>query len=91
MDKYACETWVLKEYYKEKLLAFGRRILRNIYGPFKDVHITWKIRRNDELYHIICNRNIVEFIGSQRLRWFGHAYRMNSEGLVKGIYTWKPL
>jgi hypothetical protein len=30
---YACATWILKEYYEEKLLASERKILRKIYGP----------------------------------------------------------
>jgi hypothetical protein len=63
---YACETWVLKEYDKEKLLAFERKILRKIYGPYRGKNHTWRIRRNDKLYHVIGNRNIVNFI---RLQW----------------------
>jgi hypothetical protein len=33
---YACETWVLKESEINKLLAFERKILRNIFGPSKE-------------------------------------------------------
>jgi hypothetical protein len=66
-------------------------ILRKNYGPFKEIYDTWRFRRNNELYHIIGNRNIVNFIRLQRLRWFGHVYRMNSDRLIKGIYKWKPL
>jgi hypothetical protein len=83
---YACETWVLKECCKAKLLAFERKILRKIYGPFKEIDNTSRIRRNFELYRIIGNRNIVNFIRSQRLKWFGHVCKVNSERLVKAIY-----
>jgi hypothetical protein len=43
----ACETCVLKEYCKEKLVAFERKILRKFYGPFKEIVNTCRIRRND--------------------------------------------
>jgi hypothetical protein len=59
---HACETWVLREYCKERLLAFERKISTKIYGAFKEIDKTWRIRRNYELYHIIGNRNIVNFI-----------------------------
>jgi hypothetical protein len=56
----------------------------------REIYNNWTIRRNDELYHIIGNRNIVNFIRLQRPRWFGHVYRLNGERLVKGTYKWKP-
>jgi hypothetical protein len=33
---YACETWVLKEAIKQKLLVFEKKILRRIFGPTKE-------------------------------------------------------
>jgi hypothetical protein len=32
---YACETWVLKETMKNKLMVFERKVLRKIFGPTK--------------------------------------------------------
>jgi hypothetical protein len=75
---YACETLALKEYYEAMLLAFERKILKKSHGPAKETDNTCRIRRKDELYHITGNRNISNFIR--------HAYRMNSERLVNGIY-----
>jgi hypothetical protein len=46
---YACETWVLKETIKQKLLVFERKILRTISGPTKERDGTWRIKTNDEL------------------------------------------
>jgi hypothetical protein len=43
---YACETWVLKEYDKGKLLASEKMTLRKIYGPYREKDYTWSIRRN---------------------------------------------
>jgi hypothetical protein len=88
---YARKTWVLKEYSKEKVQVFERKILRKIYGQYREKGNNWRVRRNDELYHIIGNRNITNFIRSQRLRWFEHVYRMNNERTVRKIYKWKPL
>jgi hypothetical protein len=33
---YACETWVLKETMKNKLMVFERKVLRKIFGPTKE-------------------------------------------------------
>jgi hypothetical protein len=32
---YICETWVLRETIKNKLMVFGRKVLRRIFGPTK--------------------------------------------------------
>jgi len=66
---YACETWVLKETIKNKLMAFERKVLRKIFGPTKERDGTWRIKTNDEL---IRHRNIINHIKAQRLSWFGH-------------------
>jgi hypothetical protein len=46
---YGCETWVLKEAIKQKLLVFERKILRGIFGPPKELNGTWRIKTNSEL------------------------------------------
>jgi len=33
---YACETWVLKETIKNKLMVFERKMLRKIFGSTKE-------------------------------------------------------
>jgi hypothetical protein len=33
---YACETWVLKETIKNKLMIFERKVLSQIFGPTKE-------------------------------------------------------
>ena len=32
---YVCETWVLEETIKNKLMVFERKVLRKIFGPTK--------------------------------------------------------
>jgi hypothetical protein len=56
---YACETWVLKETTKNKLMVFERNILRKIFGPAKERDGTWRIKTNDELDKLIRHKNII--------------------------------
>ena len=48
------------------LAAFGRKILRKIYGPVIENEL-WRIRRKGELEVIIRGENIVRFIKWQRI------------------------
>jgi hypothetical protein len=52
---YACETWMLKENIKQKLMVFERKILRRLYGPTKVRDGTWRIKSNEELNRLIGN------------------------------------
>jgi len=63
---YACETWVLKETIKNKLMVFERKELR-IFGPTKERNGTWRIKTNDELDELIRHKNIINHIKAQRL------------------------
>jgi hypothetical protein len=64
---YACETWVLKETIKNKLMVFERKLLRKMFGPTKERDGTWRIESNDELDKLIRHKNIVNYIQAQRL------------------------
>jgi hypothetical protein len=44
--------------------------------------------QSDEL---IKHRNIINYVKSQILSWFGHTNRMTETSGVKKIYKWKPL
>jgi len=87
---YASETWMLKENIIQKLLVFERKILRGIFGPTKE-NQSWKIKNNEELYKLIKNENIVNYIKTQRLSWFGHIQRMPEARATKRIFKWNPL
>jgi hypothetical protein len=43
-----------------------------------------------ELDELIKHRNIINYVTSQRLSWFGHTNRMPETSVVKKIYKWKP-
>jgi hypothetical protein len=88
---YACETWVLKEAIKQKLLVFERTILRRIFGPTKERDGTWRIKTKDELNKSIGNKTIINYIKSQRLGWLGHVHRMPDKRMVKKLCDWKPI
>ena len=85
---YACETWVLKDTIKNKLMLFQRKVLRKIFGPTKERDGTWRIKTNDEL-DILRHKNIKKDIKAQRLSWFGHLHRMPEERMVKKVHKWK--
>jgi len=88
---YACETWVLKETIKNKLMVFERKVLRMIFGPTKERDGTWRIKTNDELDKLIRHKNLINYIKAQRLSWFGHLHQMSEERMVKKVYKWKPM
>ena len=43
---YASETWVLKENKTNKLMIFGRKIMRKIFGPTRTGDGYWRIKIN---------------------------------------------
>jgi len=71
-----CETWVLKESIIQELSVFERKILRKIFGPTKEANGIWRIKTNMELDELIKYRNIINYVKTQRLSWFGHTNRM---------------
>jgi hypothetical protein len=87
---YACETWVLKENIKTKLRVFERKVLRKIYGPTKEKDGIWWIKSNEELNRLTGNKNIINYIKTQRLAWFGQVHRMPDNSMVKKVYEWSP-
>jgi hypothetical protein len=86
-----CETWVLKETTKNKLMVFESKLLIEVFGPTKERDGTWRIKTNDELDKLIRHKNIINYIKVQRLSWFGHLQRMAEERMVKKVYKWQPM
>jgi hypothetical protein len=88
---YGCETWMMNEVEEEKLRIFERKVLHKIFGPIQRENGAWTIRTNEEVYNLYGKENIIWFIKSQRLRWWGHVYRMKDERNVKRLTQWKPI
>jgi hypothetical protein len=59
---YACETWVLKQSIKQKLLVFESKILRSTFEPIKETDGKWRIKTNDGLDRLIETKTIINFI-----------------------------
>jgi hypothetical protein len=87
---YGCDTWVLKESIIQRLSVFEKKILRKIFGPTKEDNCIWRIKMNMELDELIKHQNIIKYVKSQRLSWFGHINRMPETSVVRKIYKWKP-
>jgi len=85
-----CETWVLRESIIQRLSVFERKILRKVFGPTKENSGNWRIKTNIELDELIKHRNIINYVKTQRLSWFGHRNRMPETSIVKKIHKWKP-
>jgi hypothetical protein len=64
-ERYACETWGLKETIKDKLMVFESKVLRRSFGPTKEGDGTWRIKTNDELNYSIRHKNIINYIKAQ--------------------------
>jgi hypothetical protein len=90
MSKIVDETWVLKESIIEGLSVFERKILRKIFGPTKEDNSIWRIKTNKEMDELINYWNIINYVKTQRLSWFGHINRMPETSIVRKIYKWKP-
>jgi len=74
----------------QKLSVFEWKILRKIFGPTKEANSIWRIKTNKELDELIKHQNIINYVKSQRLSWFGHINRMAKTSTVKRIHKWKP-
>jgi hypothetical protein len=74
---YGCETWSLTLWEEHRLRVFENRVLRRIFGPKRDeVAGGWRKLRNEELHNLYSSPSIIRMIKSRRMRWTGHAERM---------------
>jgi hypothetical protein len=67
---------------EHRLSVFEKTVLR-IFGPKREVDVSWRKLNNDELYNLYSSPNIVRVIISRSLRWAGHVARMEK---TKGVY-----
>jgi hypothetical protein len=73
---YGCETWSLTLGEEHRLRVFENRLLRKIFGPKREVDMSWRKLHNEELYSLYSSPNIVRGIKSKSMRWAGHVARM---------------
>jgi hypothetical protein len=61
-----------------------RHIVRKIYGPTKEGD-SWRIKTNKKIKDILQEADIVKWITSSRIRWYGHVKRMQNQSMPKQI------
>jgi hypothetical protein len=56
--------------------------------PTKEKDGTWRIKTNVELDKLIRHKNVINYMKTQRISWFGHlrVHRMPEERMVKEKY-----
>jgi len=83
---YSCEVWSLKERAKKKLTATEMDFWRRSAGKSRMERVT-----NERIRQIMkVQGTIVDDIGTQQLRWYGHVQRMSGDRLPKQILEWTP-
>jgi hypothetical protein len=80
---YASETWTLSKTKEWQLSLFERKVLRRIFGA-KQENGTWRKRYSYELYEIINEKNIVNYIKVRRLAWVGNLVCVDSDRTSMG-------
>ena len=77
-----------RKYNSETANLWKENLKTNIWAHEKNQ--IWRIKNNEELEKLIKHENVVNYIKSQRLSWFGHEQRMPETRAAK-IFKWNPL
>jgi hypothetical protein len=77
--------------HKKQVNGIWKKSVKKDFWSYKRKRFTWRIKTNDELDELIRHKNIINYIKTQRLSWFGHLRRMPEEKMVKRVYKWKPI
>ena len=80
---YGSETWVISKSDETILRVFERKILRAIFGPTNE-NGEWRIK-NNELYTLYNESDIVTYIKVNRLRWAGHVIRLEGQNSARRV------
>jgi hypothetical protein len=83
---YESETWSLTFREEPRWTVFETRVLRRIFGPWRD-EVTRERRklRNEELNDLYSPQNIFRVIKSRRMRWVGPVARIGERRGVYGV------
>jgi hypothetical protein len=85
---YGCETWSLTLREVHKLRVFENRVLRRIFGPWRDEVMGGRRKLHKEALHDLCSLpSIIRIIKSRRMRWAGSVARMGEKRKSRGKDT----
>ena len=82
---YGAECWSLKTKTSSRLHAAEMKVLQTIWGVTRSDRL-----RNGRIRAELSEKPILREIEESRLRWYGHAKRMDDEKLSKRYFEWKP-
>ncbi|XP_072398293.1 uncharacterized protein [Diabrotica undecimpunctata] len=69
---------------KRKLEVFEIKVLKKIFGPINENGV-WRSRYNQEIYQLVKEVPVSEFVKLERFRWAGHVVKMEAERLPKSV------
>jgi hypothetical protein len=71
--------------------VFENRVLRRVFGPKRDeVTGEWRKLHNEEIRDLCSSSSTIRIINSKRMRWAGHARRMEEKRNVCRLLVGKP-
>ena len=79
------EAWTLLSTDAAALRVFERKVLRKSFGSVR-VGDDFRIRFNSELYEVPNDMGVVQRINIHRLRWLGHAVRMEENAPARRVF-----
>ena len=82
---YSAEALTLLSTDAATLRVFKRKVLRNIFGSVR-VGNDYRMLSHSELCELLNDKDVVQCINVQRLRWLGHVVRMEEDALARWVF-----
>jgi hypothetical protein len=80
MQRKQCDSPLTDE---ENLEIFERKVVRKIAGPRRTEEGEYRTLMNHEIRDLTEGEDIVGFVKTQRLRWFGHIQRRDTQHTLR--------
>ena len=85
---YGSKTWTMTIKEMNTLRILEMKIVRKTYEPIKEGE-PWRIRTGKEIKDTLQGQDIVKFIKSLHLRWYGHVESTQKHNMPKQIAAGK--
>ena len=86
MAAYGAKSWSLNKDVAKWLAAFGRKVLRRMFGGIK-VNENWIKRSNKEVVQLFGDLDTLSFFIISRLIWIGHVNRTESKRKIIKVFN----